>query len=149
MLLDDPNCMTTYLSVFSRNAGKCERKADQSNSEDGHFLCSVAHKQLVLMDHVDEMFGHHVLHSGAILIGCSFCMIQQLTIFFFGSQFESSMCTIRLLDICISWEGFEIRLLTKHTNFTSPRAELEKYLSMKHRSECHIFFKLFHSLSLP
>ena len=31
---------TLYLSVFSPNAGKCGKNADQNNSEYGHFLCS-------------------------------------------------------------------------------------------------------------
>ena len=30
-----------YLSVFSPNAGKCGKNADQNNSEYVHFLCSV------------------------------------------------------------------------------------------------------------
>ena len=30
----------TYLSVFSPNAGKCWKNADQNNSENGHFLRS-------------------------------------------------------------------------------------------------------------
>ena len=29
---------TEYLSVFSPNAGKCDKNADQNNSEYGHFL---------------------------------------------------------------------------------------------------------------
>ena len=29
---------TEYLSVFTPNAAKCERNADQNNSEYGHFL---------------------------------------------------------------------------------------------------------------
>ena len=32
---------TEYLSVFSPNAGKCGKNADQNYSEYGHFLCSV------------------------------------------------------------------------------------------------------------
>ena len=32
---------TEYLSVFSPNAGKCGKSADQKNSEYGHFLCSI------------------------------------------------------------------------------------------------------------
>ena len=32
---------TPYLSVFSPNAGKCEKNMDQNNSECGHFLRSV------------------------------------------------------------------------------------------------------------
>ena len=32
----------TYLSVFSPNAGKCGKNADQNNSEYGHFLRSEA-----------------------------------------------------------------------------------------------------------
>ena len=31
---------TPYVSVFSPNAGKCGKNADQNNSEDGHFLRS-------------------------------------------------------------------------------------------------------------
>ena len=31
---------TPYLSVFSPNAGKRVKNADQNNSEYGHFLCS-------------------------------------------------------------------------------------------------------------
>ena len=31
---------TEYLSVFSPNAGKCERNVGQNNSEYGHFLRS-------------------------------------------------------------------------------------------------------------
>ena len=32
---------TQHLSVFSPNAEKCEKNADQNNSEYGHFLRSV------------------------------------------------------------------------------------------------------------
>ena len=35
-----PNMDTLYLSVFSPNAGKCGKNADQNNSEYGHFLRS-------------------------------------------------------------------------------------------------------------
>ena len=34
---------TKYLSVFSPNAGKCGKNADQNNSEYGHFIHSVDH----------------------------------------------------------------------------------------------------------
>ena len=29
-----------YISIFSPNAGKCGKNADQNNSEYGHILCS-------------------------------------------------------------------------------------------------------------
>ena len=34
-----------YLSVFSPNAGKCRKNADQNNSEYGHFLRNVLYKE--------------------------------------------------------------------------------------------------------
>ena len=35
-----------YLSVFSPNAGKCVKNADQNNSEYGHFLRNVYHQRV-------------------------------------------------------------------------------------------------------
>ena len=41
-----------YLSLFSLNAGKCRKNADQNNSEYGHILCSV--EVADIMDLIDE-----------------------------------------------------------------------------------------------
>ena len=44
-LLDLTFLDTPYFSVFSPNAGKCGKNADQNNSEYGHFLRSVLYLQ--------------------------------------------------------------------------------------------------------
>ena len=40
---------TPYLSVFSPNAGKCGKNADQNNFEYGHFLCSIMPLQSLIL----------------------------------------------------------------------------------------------------
>ena len=39
-----------YLSVFSPNAGKCGKNADQNNSEYGHFLRSASDRETGLLE---------------------------------------------------------------------------------------------------
>ena len=41
---------TPYLSVFSSNAGKCGKNADQNNSEYGHFLRSASDRETGLLE---------------------------------------------------------------------------------------------------
>ena len=49
-LLDLTFLYTPYLSVFSPNAGKCGKNADQNNSEYGHFLRSVLYILAVIFE---------------------------------------------------------------------------------------------------